>query len=348
MIPLPLAAVRRILVVKLSSLGDVVHVLPSLRALRRACPAARIAMAIDRRYAALVRDSPDVHEVIEGDPGEGRMAAWLEPWRGLAGRRRPRFDLAVDFQGTRRSAAWVYASGARIRAGRAGGARRAARPGWQRLVRPDVGRHAIQVCAEIAEALGVRVEDLDPELVVSAHADQRCAARLAAAGLPERGFILINPLTRWPSKTWPLERYRELVSRLARDRVAPVVVHAGPGEEHQVAAFRAPGSGAGVVSGLPLEEALALFKRARLLVTGDTGPMHCGAAVGTPVVALFGPTWPERTGPWGPGHRVVQRSRAARPDAFRTAAGPRHIDAIEVADVHREVRAALEDPGARP
>jgi ADP-heptose:LPS heptosyltransferase len=338
------ATLRRILVVKLSSLGDIVHVMPSLRALRRACPAARIAMAIDRRYVALVRDSPYVDEVIESDPGQGRLAAWLDPWRRLAGRRRPRFDLAVDFQGTRRSASWVYASGARVRAGRAGsGARRAPRLGWQRVVRPDVGRHAIQVCADVAEALGMRVEDLDPELVVSPQADQRCAARLAAGGLPERGFILVNPLTRWPSKTWPLERYRELVSRLARDRVAPVVVHAAAWEEHAVAAFRAPDSGAGVASGLPLEEALALFKRARLLVTGDTGPMHCAAAVGTPVVALFGPTWPERTGPWGPGHRVVQRSRAARPDAFRTAAGRRHIEAIDVADVHREVRAALED-----
>jgi ADP-heptose:LPS heptosyltransferase len=347
----PLAALRRILVVKLSSLGDVVHVTPCLRALRRACPSARIAMAVDRRYVALVRGSPYVDEVIEGDAREGRLGAWLEPWRQLAGRRRPRFDLAIDFQGTRRSAAWVYASGARVRAGRAGGVggRPGRRPGWQRVVRPDLARHAVQVCADIARALGVRVADLDPELVVSPEADRRCGTRLAAAGLPERHFVLVNPLTRWPAKTWPLERYRELVSRLVRDRVAPIVVHAAPGEEDAVEAFRAAGIGVGVATGLPLDEALALFRRARLLVTGDTGPMHCAAALGTPVVALFGPTWPERTGPWGPGHRVVQRSRPATPDAFRTEAGRRHIEAIDVAAVHREVRAALDDapPGRR-
>jgi ADP-heptose:LPS heptosyltransferase len=112
-----LAKLRRILVVKLSSLGDIVHVTPCLRALRRACPAARIAMAVDRRFAALVRGHPHVDEVIEADEGRSRLAAWAEPWRHLAGCRSPRFDLAIDFQGTRRSALWTYASFARIRAG---------------------------------------------------------------------------------------------------------------------------------------------------------------------------------------------------------------------------------------
>jgi ADP-heptose:LPS heptosyltransferase len=341
MTSLELAVLRRILVVKLSSLGDVVHVTPCLRALRRACPTARIVMAVDRRYVALVRHSAYVDEVIEADAGHGHLSAWLEPWRHLAGRRRPRFDLAIDFQGTPRSAGWVYASGARVRAGRLGGngARADWRPAWQRVVRPDLARHAVRVCADVAESLGVRVEALDPELVLSPDADRRCAARLVASGLPDRSFLLVNPFTRWPSKNWPVERYRELVSRLARERAGPIVVHAGPGEENGLGAF----GGAAILAGLPLEESLALFRRARLMVTGDTGPMHCAAALGTPVVALFGPTWPERTGPWGPQHRVIQRSRPESHSAFRTDTEGRHMRAIDVATVHRAVLEALQE-----
>jgi ADP-heptose:LPS heptosyltransferase len=122
------------------------------------------------------------------------------------------------------------------------------------------------------------------------------------------------------------------------------VVHAGPGEEAGLETFRGTDglrAGIGVVGGLPLEESLALFRRARLMVTGDTGPMHCAAALGVPVIALFGPTWPERTGPWGPGHRIIQRSRPPTHHAFRTDLEGRHIRAIDVATVHRAVLDAL-------
>ena len=340
--PLELAALRRILVVKLSSLGDVVHVTPCLRALRRACPRARIVMAVDHRYAALVRHSAHLDEVIEAHPGHGHLSAWREPWRHLAGRRRPRFDLAIDFQGTLRSVGWVYASGARVRAGRlrGDGAPLEWRPGWHPVVHPDPTRHAVRVCADVVESLGIPVHSLDPEIVVSPDADRRCAVRLAVQGIPDRGFIIVNPFTRWPSKNWPVERYRELVTWLVRERAMPVVVHAGPGEAE---VFGASPDGAAFLAGLPLEESLALFRRARLMVTGDTGPMHCAAALGTPVVALFGPTWPERSGPWGPGHRVVQRSRPEAHHAYRADADRRHIRAIDVATACQAVLEALQE-----
>ena len=336
---------RRILVVKLSSMGDVVHVTPCLRALRRAFPAARIAMAVERRFAPLVRHSPHLDEVIEVDPGRGRLADWLEPWRRLAGRRRPRFDLAIDFQGTHRSAAWIYASGARVRAGRCGNAGGERRPGWLRVVSPAPGRHAVRVCADVAASIGVGVENLAPELHVAPEAERRLDARLAAANLPSRGFVLVNPFTRWSSKSWPLDFYRELVSGLARIVRPPIVLHAGPGEEPGLAPLAAvdapPGRVAALVPALPLDEALALFRRACLMVSGDTGPMHCAAALGTPVVALFGPTWPECTGPWGPGHRVIQRSRPPSADAYRMDDAGLHIRAIDVPTVHRHVLEAL-------
>jgi ADP-heptose:LPS heptosyltransferase len=336
-----------VLVVKLSSMGDIVHVTPSLRALRREFPTASIAMAVERRFAPLVRQSPHLDELIEVDPGQGRWAAWLEPWRHLAGRRRPRFDLAIDFQGTRRSAAWVYASGARVRAGRRRGAGREWRPGWRQVVSPTPGRHAVRVCADVAASVGVPVVELDPELHAAPGADERLGARLAEAGVPPSGFVLVNPFTRWPSKSWPIDRYRALLTGLPKDIPAPIVVHAGPGEEsglEPLADIAAPrGRAAAIISALPLDEALALFRRARLMVTGDTGPMHCAAALGTPVVALFGPTWPECTGPWGAGHRVIQSSRPPTPDTYRTDDRGLHIRAIDVPTVRRAILDALQE-----
>jgi ADP-heptose:LPS heptosyltransferase len=346
-----LASVRRVLVVKLSSMGDIVHVTPCLRALRRAFPTAGIAMAVERRFAPLVRHSPHLDEVIE-DPGEGGMAAWLEPWRHLTGRRRPRFDLAIDFQGTHRSAAWVYASWARVRAGRRRGVGREWRPGWHRVISPASGRHAVRVCADVAASVGVPVVELDPELSVPTGAEERLDARLAAAGLPASGFVLVNPFTRWPSKSWPIDRYRALLIRLAAVVRTPIVLHAGPGEEpglQALAGIVAPrGRPAAIIPAPHLDEALALFRRARLMVTGDTGPMHCAAALGTPVVALFGPTWPECTGPWGVGHRVIQSSRPATPDTYRTDDAGIHMRAIDVPTVYRQILEALHEPWERP
>ena len=347
----PPASVRRLLAVKLSSMGDIVHVTPCLRALRAAYPAASIAMAVDRRFAALVRDSPHLDEVIEVDPGEGRLAGWLEPWRHLADRRRPRFDLAIDFQGTRRSASWIYASGARVRAGRRHRAGQW-RPGWRRVVTAAAGRHAVRVCADVAASVGAPVRDLDPELRVPPGAEERLGARLAAAGLPASGFVLINPFTRWPSKSWPVDRYRALLLKLAESVPTPIVLHAGPGEEPGLQALAdivAPcGRAAAIIAAPPLDEALALFRRARLMVSGDTGPMHCAAALGTRVVALFGPTWPECTGPWGSGHRVIQSSRPATPDTYRTDDAGVHIRAIDVLTVYHQILEALHETGERP
>jgi ADP-heptose:LPS heptosyltransferase len=246
-----------VLVVKLSSMGDIVHVTPCLRALRRAFPTASIAMAVERRFVPLVRHSPHLDEIVEVDPGQGRWASWLEPWRHLAGRRRPRFDLAIDFQGTRRSAAWIYASAARIRAGRRRGAGREWRPGWHRVVSPAPGRHAVRVCADVAASVGVPVVELDPELHVSPGAEERLNARLAAAGVPPSGFVLVNPFTRWTSKSWPIDHYRALVTRLSGEVRAPIVVHAGPGEEsglEALADLAAPrGRAAAIIAALPLD-----------------------------------------------------------------------------------------------
>jgi len=334
--PIDLTQARRVLAVKLGSFGDIVHVTPCVRALRKACPDAELLVVAARTWAPLFRSDPHVDGVIVADPARSRfLSSFIAAHRALAARPGPRFDLAIDFQGRPRSAAWVYASQARYRVGRGG-----FRPGWHKVVRPDMQRHAVQVCAEIAQRAGIAVLDLEPRLFCSEAADRTVEAKLHQAGAPLRGFVLANPFGRWSSKVWPIERWAVLIGRIRNELGLPVVVSGGPGEEPQVdrlLAMMAPSPPPSMVGQTTLEEALCLYRRALLAVSGDSGPMHAAAAVGTPVVALFGPTWPEQTGPWGTGHRVLQVSRAAFHHAYPDDAERRHIEAIDAGTVLAQV-----------
>lgn len=336
-----ITASKRVLVVKLSSLGDVVHVTPCLRAIRQFLPYAKIVMATDRRFAAVVRHNPHLDAIIEsGDTRIGvlsdlfRIVQELSPFRD-----RP-FDLSIDFQGTRRSAMWVYASRATWKAGRG-----KVRPGWTLALQPDLNKHAILVCAEIANAVGVRVVDLQPEIFLSEKDDQELLATLKEHGAPEDGFVIVNPFNRWPSKTWPFERYAQTVRRLREDFRVPVVITGGPGEGQEAAEFMRylpAGTATSLVGELSLGQALCLYRRALLMVTGDSGPMHAAAALGTRVVALFGPTLPERTGPWGEGHKVIQKMRPPFHHAYRADGGRMYMHAIDVETVYAAIAATLQ------
>jgi heptosyltransferase I len=337
----PSLAVRpggRLLVVKTSSLGDVIHATPCLKALRSAFPAARIVMAVDRAFAAAVAHNPNLDELVETrmslrGPLRLPWAALLRLWRGA------RFDAALDLQGTRGSAALVYASRARWQGGRG-----SVRPGWQLACRPDLGRHAVEVCAEVTAAAGVAVAELEPRVFLAETDERALVATLRGRGLPVGGFVVVSPFSRWASKEWPRERWAKLIVAL-REREPVTVLLAGDRSEvsgaERLLALLPDGAAASLVGALPLAQALCLYRRARLLVAGDCGPLHAAAAVGTQVVALFGPTLPERTGPWGAGHLVVQKARPASHHAYRTDREGRHIGAIDVDTALSAVLSAL-------
>lgn len=336
-----ITASKRVLVVKLSSLGDVVHVTPCLRAIRQSLPHAEILMAIDRRFSAVVRHNPHLDTIIESaDAPTGLVPSLLRISQELSPFRDRPFDLSIDFQGTRRSAMWAYASRAKWKTGRG-----RTRPGWQCALQPDLTRHAILVCAEIANTVGIPVVDLEPEIYLSERDDEELLATLKAHGAPEDGFIIVNPFNRWFSKTWLFERYAQTVCRLRADFQVPVVITGGPGEEKQAAEFMRylpSGTAIVLVGELSLGQALCLYRRALLMVTGDSGPMHAAAALGTRVVALFGPTLPERTGPWGEGHRVIQKMRPPYHHAYKSDAGRMYMHAIDVETVYAAIAAALQ------
>lgn len=333
--PLAGRRVERILVVRLSSLGDVVLATPALRAIRAGFPAAEIVVAVERRFAAVLRQNPRIDRLVEAESGPaGALRALLESRRAL--RAEPRFDLAIDLQGLRRSAIWVYASRARLRMGRG-----RPRPFWHSAVEPDLRRHAVRVGAEILERIGIPAGEGDPEISTDPSADETLLRKLADRGVADRGFVVLQPFSRWRSKDWPAERWEAVVESLAAARRVPVVVSGAPGEEE--AAARIAASGAVSLAGaLTLAEALCLYRRARFLVSGDTGPMHAAAALGTRVVALFGPTLPERTGPWGRGHEVVQERRPEGAPVHREDREGVFIRAIGVDRVRGAIDRALD------
>lgn len=333
---------RRILAVKLSSFGDAVHVTPCLRALRRAFPAADIRVAIERRWAGVLRGLPYVDGLVDAS-SRTRIgpSSLLEIRRALA-TSPGRFDLAIDFQGTRRSALWVYASGARVMAGRGW-----PRPLWRTALRPDLTRHAVEVCAEVCRAVAAPVDDLAPELRTTPADEDRVAALLDAARVPRAGFVLLNPFSRWESKGLDVATAAELAVRTARRTGERVVVTGGPEDVARTTEVARRAGAAHVVSvagELTLAEALCLFRRARLMISCDSGPMHAAAALGTPVVALFGPTHPERTGPWGTEHVVVQAERPSVHHAYRADHARRYMSALTVETMAAAVDAALSRP----
>ncbi|MGE4189524.1 MAG: glycosyltransferase family 9 protein, partial [Thermoanaerobaculia bacterium] len=253
-----------------------------------------------------------------------------------------RWTVALDFQGLWKSAAWARASGAARRIGFAASDRR--EPLSRLLLtelhpRPSAAVHVIDKNLALLAALGLdEIGRRDFPLPPLDRASQRVETELAAMQLDRP--VWLHPGGGWPSKLWPPERYSELAGRLGR-RGLPTLVTWGPGEE-ELAERVVAGAGGGATKAFPatLLELAALATRARLLVAADTGPLHLAAAVGTPLVALFGPTDPARNGPFDPRDRVLRREPPCFPCHRRDC--PRHAGVLREIPVDEVERAVLE------
>lgn len=321
----------RLLIVKLSSMGDVIHTLPAAQMLRAAFPQAHLGWAVERAHAAVIRNQPWLDEVVEWDRNGARN--WLDFVRRL---RSPTWDIAVDFQGLFRSALVTRLSGARLRVGFAP-SRECSRLFYtQRARLTTMDRHAVERSAELAASLGGVSQNLPlerPYLAALANpaadfvnappprfdehrsigpalfplhpsAEDRAAV---AAWSARHGFdptqdrlVVLNPHCRREANRWPASHFTDLARGLLGAPGVRVALAGGPVARSlcdEIAAplgdrvWRADGEFSLLASAL-------LFSKARAIVTGDTGPMHLAAAVSTPIVALFGASNPLRTGPY--------------------------------------------------
>jgi heptosyltransferase-1 len=331
------------LVVRLSSIGDVVHTLPALAALRR--HGWEAGWLVEPPARPLLENNRAVAEVV-GAP-RARAFHWDEAWRTLQGLRRSRYDAALDFQGLWKSAAWARASGARRILGFGGRSRR--EPASALLLRETLlrsgGGHVIDKNLELLRVLGIEaVGTREFPLPESGES----AARVAAALAGRTQVVVLNPGGGWASKLWPAERFGALARRLAAGGLQPLVSY-GPGEEGLAERVVAASDGAAErCFPTSLVDFVELARRCRLVVAADTGPLHIACAVGTPVVALFGPTDPARNGPFAAEDLVLRRTPACAPCYSRTCV--RHagvMDGIEVAEVAEAVTRRLALSGLR-
>jgi len=290
----------RLLVVRLGSLGDLVHALPAVTALHRAFPAAEIDWLVEAPHREFLSLVPFLHAIVV--VRDRSASAWLAARRELRPRR---YDVAIDFQGLLKSAALARLSGATRVVGfdRAALREPMAAPLYTERVATGEGRHVIQKNLGLAAALGAATDRI--EFPLSEVRSVRISDFLARAPRP---FALLNPGAAWPNKRWPPERFAHVARELvARHGLASVVLW-GPGEADLAASVAAASGGAATVAPeTGLADLVALARAASLMISGDTGPTHIAAAVGVPIVSLFGPTTPVRNGPWDPDDLAISR-----------------------------------------
>lgn len=335
---------RRILLIKPSSLGDIIHALPVLAALRRSRPDAHIAWLVGSSFAPILNGHPLLDEVIPFDRERyGKMwrnpAIFLEFWRFVAAIRRRRFDLVIDLQGLIRSGILAYFGGARARIGFAD-----AREGaWlfynQRVDCPAEAVHAVEKNLHVARALGLEVEPVEFPLPIS-DSERRAADDLLTAesggGLPAFTAIVIG--ARWHSKLWPATRLAELIDRVHADGGPRCVLVGAPGDSDAARAIaadcRGPLSPVNLVGRTNLRQLVALLARAERVVCMDSGPMHIAAALNRPLAAIFGPTNPQRTGPYSRLARVARLPLACSP-CYRRECPLGHHDCMQKLSVNQ-------------
>lgn len=318
----------RILVVRLGSLGDVIHTLPAVASLKHSLSRAHLAWLIEPRWAPLVAGNPFVDELILFD--RRNLRNWIELWRRL---RNARFDTVVDFQGLIKSALPAL------------------------LARPEriFGFHQSQV-RERAAALvyshrvrtcSAHVVDRNLELAAAAGASSLLKIFPLPEGepegeLPEGDFVLASPLGGWPAKQWPLACYGELARLLARGPLLPLVVNGAPDQAAALASIPGVRVHLSALPGL-----IHATRRAAAVVGIDSGPLHLAAALAKPGVAIFGPTDPLRNGPYGDSIAVL-RSPSARTSYKRRSRIDESMREITPERVFDELMARLELLARRP
>jgi heptosyltransferase-1 len=350
--------IERLLIVRLSAMGDVIHALPAAYALREAFPHAMIGWLIEERWAELL--------CAPGSPRRGprsprrplvdwvhtvKLTGWRKNlftlptlqqiatvWNDVRG---ARYDVAIDLQGAIRSAVLARWSKAPAVYG-AAEPRESPSSLWYTCPVITSGAHVIEQNLSVAAAVAQnRLKTPRVGFPVDPEVELRVDRQLSEQGFTN--FAILNPGAGWGAKRWPANRYGEVARQLAKNGIRSLINY-GPGEENLINDAVAASGGAARPTQGSLTELIALTRRARLFIGGDTGPMHLAAALGVPVVAIFGPTDPARNGPYGT-RSVVLRSPSSTTTHARR---PQPDEGMLEVGIEAVVAAALKLAGQDP
>ncbi len=293
---------QRVCIIKPSSMGDVVHAMPILSALRGRWPSAHLSWVVNRPFCELLEGHRDLDELIVYDRGRrGVDRAGLGSMAGLLTRlARGRFDLTIDLQGLLRSALMVAATRARVRVGMAD-AREGARWFYTHHVEaPRLGMHAVDRTLVVARMLGAHVDEPCFHLPIGEE-HRRWAAEVL--GTLPRPYIILNLGAQWPTKRWPPEHFAAIGRRAVDEYGASLIAVGSAGDRPLVDSLLrhlGPAPLLDLCGGTRLPQLAALSVESNLMVSNDTGPLHLAAAAGARVVGIYTCTSPDLTGPHGP------------------------------------------------
>jgi lipopolysaccharide heptosyltransferase I len=332
---------ERFLVVRLTALGDILHTVPAVAALRAAHPNAKLDWVVERKWAPVLEGSPAIDDVIAFD----RRSAWgaVECVQRL---QENHYACAIDFQGLYKSSilAGLSAAGRRIGFDRNWAREEGAAMFYTERVIPK-GRHVAELNYSLAERAGA-LRPARPEypLRVPAGGAASIRSRLHDLGISGE-YIVVGPGGSWRAKCWPVERYGEFCREFEKRFAMSVIVIHGPSEKslaEEVARAAVPARP--VILATTIEELMGLLAHAQCIIAADSGPLHLAAALGTRVIGLYGPTDPARNGPFVPGAAIVHK---ARPEEIsykrRSDYSPAMLritveDVLSAADTHLKAR----------
>ncbi len=306
-------------------MGDIIHTLPAVTALRAAFPDAILGWIVEERWAELLCTLPTprsgprspqrplVDRIHTVNTMRWRSApfsnnTWEQMAAGLSELRAVHYDVAADFQGAARSALLARWSGAPVIYGVRQPRENIASMFYTRQISAD-GTHIVEQNFSLAEAIaGTRLSLPPVEFPHDAAAEKQADQRLHDHDIQR--FAIVNPGAGWGAKQWPAQRYGYVAKRLFEEEGLKSLINFGPGEQELVRAVEGASGGAAEGLACSLTQLIAMTRRAALFIGGDTGPMHLAAALGVPVVAVFGPTNPARNGPFAT-QNIVLRSASS-------------------------------------
>lgn len=309
-----------ILIVKLSAIGDVIHTLPSLTALRKLYPEAHITWVVEEAAADIVKNHPGLDAVLVS-----RRKSWIKYFRKgkiyralreiqafLKELRRRPYDLVIDFHGLLKSALIVLLSGGKRKLGYAS-LQELSGLFYNEKIPEDMNKHAVDRYLDFPRYLGAKTGRPEFTLPSDNTAQAKVQSLLEKHHLEDKKFVAVNPVAYWETKLWDNEKFARLADAIKTKLNVEVVFTGSDKEsiEEIVALMKSKTVNLGGETTLP--ELACLYKKAQLVITTDSGPMHLAAAAGIPVIALFGPTDPQRTGPYGEGHTIIRADLPCSP-----------------------------------
>jgi 3-deoxy-D-manno-octulosonic-acid transferase/heptosyltransferase-1 len=346
---------KRILIIKLSAIGDVVHTIPFLEVVRNHFRDYRIDWLVEEEAAKIIEGHEALDRLIisfrkswqkRAMKGRERWKVPGEMFSFLRQLRSVEYDIIIDLQGLFKSGLLAGISKGKRKIASTGGREGSAFFLTETPHPVDFNRHALERYLQLAESLGCKTNDWKGEIPIRETDKTAVKRMLKENAVRISRLIAVNPMARWETKLWDPEKFSRLSDRLIKESSCDIIFTGSQKDRRVIDGMMASMDEKALnLSGLTnLKELAYLYSKSRLLISTDTGPMHMAAAMGCPVVALFGPTAPRRTGPYGNGHRVIRSGESCSPCFKKRCDHPKCMVNITVEKVFSAVNDLLSGP----